>query len=350
MPDVPLPFVVALLLAVLLGRMLVEGRGRAAGRAALFFVAVAMLAAVVSGLHWSYQVAAARAAQPLVAALLPPAAWFAWAHLARERPFSLRDLALHGLPFVTVAMLVLFWRGPIDVVLVAEFLGYGAALIRLGRGGPDGFGAARIEEAVQAARMAAATGWLLVFSGAVDVLVALDFGLSAGVYSPAILAVSSLAMLLATAGAIAFVGRAAPAADPEAAAVAAAADPALEPASEPATADAEDDRAVVAALDRLMAERRLYRDPELTLERLARRAVIPARRVSAAINRTTGGNVSQWVNAHRVAEARRLLAETDLPVTEVMLEAGFQTKSNFNREFRRLTGTSPSGYRQDAAG
>lgn len=71
MPDVPLPFVVALLLAVLLGRMLVEGRERAAERGAIVFVAVAMLAAVVAGLHWSSQIAAARAAQPLVAALLP---------------------------------------------------------------------------------------------------------------------------------------------------------------------------------------------------------------------------------------------------------------------------------------
>lgn len=43
------------------------------------------------------------------------------------------------------------WRTPIDAVLVAEFLGYGAALIALGRRGPDGFAAARIEEAILAA-------------------------------------------------------------------------------------------------------------------------------------------------------------------------------------------------------
>jgi AraC-like DNA-binding protein len=32
-------------------------------------------------------------------------------------------------------------------------------------------------------------------------------------------------------------------------------------------------------------------------------------------------------------------------VTTIMLDAGFQTKSNFNREFRRVTGTSPSLWR-----
>ncbi|MBB5533605.1 AraC-like DNA-binding protein [Rhizobium giardinii] len=35
-------------------------------------------------------------------------------------------------------------------------------------------------------------------------------------------------------------------------------------------------------------------------------------------------------------------------MTEIMFEAGFSTKSNFNREFRRVTGVSPSHYRAEA--
>lgn len=54
----------------------------------------------------------------------------------------------------------------------------------------------------------------------------------------------------------------------------------------------------------------------------------------------------QVVNDFRIAEAMRLLAETDRPVTTIQFEAGFLTKSNFNREFRRVTGTSPSAYRK----
>jgi AraC-like DNA-binding protein len=45
-----------------------------------------------------------------------------------------------------------------------------------------------------------------------------------------------------------------------------------------------------------------------------------------------------------------LLAFTDEPVTQVMFEAGFQTKSNFNREFLRVTGMSPSDYRRSGGG
>jgi AraC-like DNA-binding protein len=73
------------------------------------------------------------------------------------------------------------------------------------------------------------------------------------------------------------------------------------------------------------------------------------RQISAAINRATGKNVSQYVNEFRIAEACALLVETDKPVTEIMLDVGFQTKSNFNREFRRVTNMTPVQWRQSRA-
>lgn len=35
-----------------------------------------------------------------------------------------------------------------------------------------------------------------------------------------------------------------------------------------------------------------------------------------------------------------------MTITEAMNEAGFSTKSNFNREFKRVTGLSPSEWRK----
>lgn len=57
-------------------------------------------------------------------------------------------------------------------------------------------------------------------------------------------------------------------------------------------------------------------------------------------------NVSQYVNDYRIGEACRLLAATQKSVTEVMFEVGFQTKSNFNREFRRVTDMTPVAWRE----
>ena len=121
---------------------------------------------------------------------------------------------------------------------------------------------------------------------------------------------------------------------------------AAEPAADTAAADSE----VMANIEALMQARTLYRDANLTLDRLARRAGISARQISGAINRTTGKNVSQYVNEFRIAEACQLLQSTDKPVTAIMFEAGFQTKSNFNREFRRVTGLSPVEWRQQKSG
>jgi AraC-like DNA-binding protein len=109
------------------------------------------------------------------------------------------------------------------------------------------------------------------------------------------------------------------------------------------------DQETLGAIQALMETKRPYRDPDLNLDRLARKAVLPARQISAAINRATGKNVSQFVNDFRIAEACSLLAETDKPVTAIMLDVGFQTKSNFNREFRRVTDMTPVQWRQSRA-
>lgn len=73
---------------------------------------------------------------------------------------------------------------------------------------------------------------------------------------------------------------------------------------------------------------------------------LSARQISGAINRSLGINVSQYVNQLRIREACRQLEETDQSVTAIMLSSGFQTKSNFNREFRRITGMSPVAWRE----
>lgn len=109
---------------------------------------------------------------------------------------------------------------------------------------------------------------------------------------------------------------------------------------------AAQDREVLDRIRTLLADRKLARDENLTLSRLARRAGVPARQISGAVNRLAGKNVSQFINDFRIAEACRLLSETDMSVTAAMLESGFQTKSNFNREFRRVTSLSPASWRE----
>lgn len=109
------------------------------------------------------------------------------------------------------------------------------------------------------------------------------------------------------------------------------------------------DHVLMQALHEIMKDKELFRDSNLTLARVAKRLSVPARDLSGAINRTTEENFSRFINGYRIAYAKGALLDTELPVTEVMFEAGFLSKSNFNTEFRRVTGQTPSQFRSRGA-
>lgn len=63
----------------------------------------------------------------------------------------------------------------------------------------------------------------------------------------------------------------------------------------------------------------------------------------------TGKTFPAFVNELRIGRACRLLAENELNVTEIAFACGFENLSNFNRQFLRLKGTSPSQFRKAVA-
>lgn len=59
-----------------------------------------------------------------------------------------------------------------------------------------------------------------------------------------------------------------------------------------------------------------------------------------------GCTVGAYLRWLRVARAARELAETDTPLAEIALAAGFADQSHFSNVFRRETGLSPSAFRR----
>jgi len=97
----------------------------------------------------------------------------------------------------------------------------------------------------------------------------------------------------------------------------------------------------------LLIDQELFKDPELTLKRLARRTGVPDRDLSLAVNQIAHMSFSQFVNQIRLEEAARLLRGTSDPVTQIQEKSGFLTRSNFYREFQKHYGMSPGAYRND---
>ncbi len=332
---VPLPFVVALLLAILFLALLRFGEGGGANRPFLLLIGLCALQSVLVGLRWGYGVSVLRFALPVVAASLPPLVYASFHRLIRPGPAAhRRDLLAATLPPLLVVVLFLTLPQLIDIALVLLFVGYAVALLRLGRSGPDGLGEARFEGVTPVHRALYVAAAALCLSALFDLAVFLNFEQMHGAHVGAIVGNANFLGLLMI-GLTAWIAGSSEAAPEEATeSVPAAPDP-----------DADDDREVLASIEALMKQERLYCDENLNLSRLARRSGIPARRISVAVNRLAGMNVSQYVNGYRIEEACRLLRDTDASVTTAMLEAGFQTKSNFNREFRRVTGLSPAAWR-----
>ena len=57
----------------------------------------------------------------------------------------------------------------------------------------------------------------------------------------------------------------------------------------------------------------------------------------------------QYLNRYRVEIAKRLLATSDRPVSEVARLVGIPDESYFARTFRRLAGKTPNAYRKGVA-
>ncbi|WP_349921567.1 helix-turn-helix domain-containing protein [Aeromonas veronii] len=91
-----------------------------------------------------------------------------------------------------------------------------------------------------------------------------------------------------------------------------------------------------------------YRDPALSLGKLAGECGISTHQASSAINACSGGHFYDWINRYRVEEAKRLLQGSEETVASICYQAGFNSKSTFNTAFRRHTGLTPSAFRRQA--
>lgn len=291
--------------------------------------ACAVQGVVISlALHYGFELL--RPLQPITASIIPPLAWLAFQGGA-VRPIAARRDVLHAAAPVLVSATVVVAPDLLDLVVPGAFAGYGVAILATLRRGADALPRASLGQGELPRYVWAGIASGLLLSAVSDAAIALAVLAGQGWLLPAIVSLStSLSLLLVGALALTQAGDPAPDGD-------------TPDADDSGVEQAGQDAAVIAVLDTAMRDRSLYLDPDLTLERLARKVMVPAKQISAAVNRATGGNVSRFVNGYRIRHACALLS-AGATVTAAMLESGFGTKSNFNREFLRLTGKSPTAW------
>jgi AraC family transcriptional regulator len=67
---------------------------------------------------------------------------------------------------------------------------------------------------------------------------------------------------------------------------------------------------------------------------------------SRAFKQAMGMTATSYIAERRIERAKGLMEETDLPISEVALRAGFSSQSHFTTSFRRLVGVTPRSFRR----
>jgi AraC-like DNA-binding protein len=85
---------------------------------------------------------------------------------------------------------------------------------------------------------------------------------------------------------------------------------------------------------------------ELTLGEVAKSVNMSAFYFCKMFKKSTGLTFTDYLARVRVEKVKNLLINPHKRVSEAAFEAGFQSLSQFNRVFRRITGEAPTAYRE----
>jgi AraC-like DNA-binding protein len=324
MPVLPIPMIIALLL---FGFLIHRVTSRETHVTILALIAVCATQAAIFALVRYYGFSGLRPVQAILATTIPPIAWAAFVNAAGG-DIRINKMIWHTTGPVLAILLLLLKQDALDVLIPLSFTAYGVAMLKHMWRGEDSLLHSRLESGAKALLAWRILAVSLIASAVCDVLIA--YSMATGLTSlvlwlPSV--VSSLSLLSLGAVGLSHAVESRRELDTETL----------------SEEDASRDQAIIAALDQYLIQHKPYLDPDLTLARLARKLVVPAKQLSAAINRSKSENVSRFINRHRIEQACGLMTEGK-SVTTAMFDSGFNTKSNFNREFLRIKQVAPSKW------
>lgn len=105
--------------------------------------------------------------------------------------------------------------------------------------------------------------------------------------------------------------------------------------------------AIHGELVQLMKQKKLYCTPELNLTMVSQQLDVHPNTLSQVINRVGQKNFFDYINTLRVAEFKEKVTKPEnqkYTLLSLAYECGFNSKTSFNRNFKNITGKSPTEY------
>lgn len=109
-------------------------------------------------------------------------------------------------------------------------------------------------------------------------------------------------------------------------------------------------RALSAAMAQVLEYIDAHLEEKISVERLAREAALSVPRFKVRFRSETGFPPAEFVLRRRIERARQLLQDGEKTVLEVALQTGFCSSQYFASAFRRITGTTPTTFREKVTG
>ena len=101
---------------------------------------------------------------------------------------------------------------------------------------------------------------------------------------------------------------------------------------------------------RIMEEDEVYRDSNLTVEKVARQLKINSRHLSGLIHAHKRLNFNTFVNEFRIKKAKQMIAKPDFDnytLEAIGKEVGFNSKTSYIHAFKKFTGVTPSQFKKE---
>lgn len=89
-----------------------------------------------------------------------------------------------------------------------------------------------------------------------------------------------------------------------------------------------------------------FKNEEFSLSEMNKELGISERKITAVIKEQSNLSVKQYLNALRLLEAKKMLRQTSLNISEIAYKIGYSNVSHFNRVFKASEETSPSDFRK----
>ena len=92
-----------------------------------------------------------------------------------------------------------------------------------------------------------------------------------------------------------------------------------------------------------------YKD-KITVAQIADAIGISEREAMRSFRRSLNQSPIEYLISYRLNEAKKLLLDSRLPITEICYQCGFSDSSYFGKSFRKAYGLSPREYRSREKG